>query len=85
MRPSPLHRCVRSDESLPPDYTSVLNYAAGNAFGAQDFPDTTERTPDQNLVPSVVEAQLNATRQIELGVFFATYVRPISSSRWKYS
>lgn len=33
-----------------------------------------ERTPDELFVPVIVEQQLVADRQIELGVWFATFV-----------
>lgn len=36
--------------------------------------DTLMMTMDELLVPSTVEPQLVATRHIELGVFFSTFV-----------
>ncbi|SGY78825.1 BQ5605_C008g04964 [Microbotryum silenes-dioicae] len=57
---------------LQVNYTSTISYGASVTAAGAVMPPF-RRTPDQDLVPSIVEASLDANREIELGVFFATF------------
>lgn len=67
-------------EGLKLNYTATLSYGEGLPFLAVEEQQERERTPDQNMVPVVVEEQLTPTRRVELGVLFDTFVSPIPSS-----
>lgn len=54
------------------DYTTTVSYGAA-VTAEEETREVLDMTMDEQLVPSIVEAQLVADRFIELGVYFDTF------------
>ncbi|KAI5479835.1 laccase [Pseudohyphozyma bogoriensis] len=60
-------------DTLQVNYTSNIVYDASSPYAAAETRDVLTDFSDQDLVPTIVEEQLVATREIELGVYFDTF------------
>lgn len=60
------------------NYTASIVYNPSAPTAPTDIQNDFSRVADELMVPTIVEPQLVATRSIELGVFFSTFV----SSLW---
>ncbi|KAK4701689.1 iron transport multicopper oxidase, partial [Phenoliferia sp. Uapishka_3] len=60
-------------DDLQLNYTIPVQYSPSAPYGIKETKDTLEMTMDQLLVPTIVEEQLVATRNISLGVYFDTF------------